>query len=293
MNNKNLILCGLLVFALLAGASITPGFAQDGGDGNAMQALQKAMRTSLDADSYTMSMDQDMEQKQSMSNMTINQKTTGSVKYQNPYIYINLTSEVSGVQGSKKKGKRNRQMIGKLSENDELIGLFQKKNGSDNWTPVEGTRTVSFKKMFQRFRNPDTLAEQLENVTLEGEEEVNGTNCQKFTAQQKEEAIQESAKEMLKGASNQKMIQQMDLEVNVKKSDMIIWVRKDSSLIEKIKADTEQDITMSISLRGKQRSFTMNQDLLMNVTFSDYGSTTIQETYRKTVEKMIKEQSGS
>jgi len=183
-------------------------------------------------------------------------------------------------------------MIGKMTDNDELIGLFQKKEGADEWTPVESARTAGFKKMFQRFRNPDTLSKQLKNVTREGEEEVNGTNCLKFSAQQKEEAIQKSAKEMLKGASNQKMIQQMDLEVNVKKSDMTIWVRKDSSLIEKIKADTEQDIIMSISLRGKQRSFTITQDLLMNVTFSDYGSTTIQETYRTTGDNLIDEQSG-
>jgi multidrug efflux pump subunit AcrB len=289
MSTFNRCSFGLLAFVLLTGVLAGPVLAQsEESDSDALKKLQDAMTASLDAGSYTMNMDQEIEQKQSMSNMTITQTNKGTVKFEKPYMHVDLTTDVSGMGGKQKQTSQAQEMVGKLGEDDSLQGLFQKKADGD-WSAVEGTQSASFKKMFDRFRDPSKLTERLKNVQSAGEETVNGTETLKITAEQREEALKETAKEMLKGAQQNKMIQQMELDVDVKDSKMTVWIRKDSSRIEKIDVDTKQDITMTLSMRGKERSFTMNQDLKMTSTFSDYGSTSIDSKIKDVADRMTGE----
>lgn len=232
-------------------------------------------------------MDQKIKQKQSLSNMTITQKNTGSVKFEDPYMYINMTSEVSGI-GGKGKGQTNAQeILGKQNDDKELIALYQKTG--PNWKKLESNQSVSFKKMFNRFRDPDQFSEQLKNVQFDGEETINGHDCGKISAVQKESAIEDTAKEMMKGASKNKMMEKMDLSVSVDESDMTIWVRSDSSLIEKVDVKTKQTVSMSMTVRGNKRSFDMEQDLDITSTFNDYESTTVPQKYKDKLENLISE----
>lgn len=289
MRNIRRYTLGLVAFVCLTGLLSGPVLAQnDGSDQEALNQLQEAMSASLNAGSYTMKMDQEVKQKQSMSNMTITQTNKGTVKFEDPYMYVNMNTDVSGMGGSKKQPTQSQEMIGKLGEDGSLQGLFQK-TGSGDWSSVESAQTASFSEMFERFRDPSKLADRLKNVQSAGEETVNGKKTLKMTAEQREEAIKETAKQMLQGAQQNKMIQQMDLEVDVKNSNMTIWIRKDDSRIEQIDVDTKQDITMSLTMNGKERSFTMNQDLTMTSTFSDYGSTSIDTDIKDVVDQKMSE----
>lgn len=289
MNNITRCFSGLIMAFALVGVLVVPVTAQgDSSDQQAVEYLKSASKKSLDSSSYTMTMDQEIKQKQPMSNMTVNQTTTGSVKFQNPYIYMNLNSDVKGMAGKAKNASNAQELLGKQDENRELIALFQKSEGPGGWKRMDQNKSINFKKMFNRFRNPDQLSKQLKDVQFDGEETVNGTVCRKINASQKASAIEDAAKEMMKSGGANKMMQKMDLSVDVKNSDMNIWVRKDSMLLEKISVDTEQTVNMSMNIRGNKQSFSMEQDLKMDSTFKDYGTTSVPQKYKDQLEKLLK-----